>query len=516
MATRTANFKFTLVDFDKIPWSDDEHNNWKLADAVLAKFISISNIQGVWENATAVTIGQRYVDPDLGTIWTVAVAHTTASSGSFLEDRTANTTYWAPYTTELRTRGAWTTTTFYNVNDFVVSANIYAVCLTAHTSGATFAGDAVKWAYLIDATATVAATADDAVATAADRVAVAADKATVAADKATVNTDKGIVAADKATVAADKATVAADKATVAADKATVIADLALTNADVVTTNNNVVLTNADVVTTAANAAKLSGTSTTSLAIGTGPKAFTTQSGKDFNVGSFVEITSDAVPATDYMYGQVTAYSGTGLTVNVTVTGGSGTHADWTILGRTGPRGATGETGPVDVTFKTIAVSGQSDVVADSATDTLTLAAGSSDVVLTTDAGTDTVTVSLAANVAKLATAQSFSKTQSVAPVTLTSSSASVAVDASLSNEFSHTFTENTTLANPTNLVAGTKLTFYLTQHASSPKTLAYGSYFDFQGGTAPTVTATNSARDTLFCTVRSTTQIECVLLKGWS
>lgn len=42
-------------------------------------------------------------------------------------------------------------------------------------------------------------------------------------------------------------------------------------------------------------------------------------------------------------------------------------------------------------FKTISVSGQSDVVADSATDTLTIAAGSN-VTITTDATTDTITI----------------------------------------------------------------------------------------------------------------------------
>jgi hypothetical protein len=43
------------------------------------------------------------------------------------------------------------------------------------------------------------------------------------------------------------------------------------------------------------------------------------------------------------------------------------------------------------TFSTIAVSGQSDVVADSSTDTLTLVAGSN-ITLTTNAGTDTITI----------------------------------------------------------------------------------------------------------------------------
>jgi hypothetical protein len=46
---------------------------------------------------------------------------------------------------------------------------------------------------------------------------------------------------------------------------------------------------------------------------------------------------------------------------------------------------------VQLAFKTIAVSGQSDVVADSATDTLTLAAGSN-ITITTNAGTDTITI----------------------------------------------------------------------------------------------------------------------------
>ena len=52
--------------------------------------------------------------------------------------------------------------------------------------------------------------------------------------------------------------------------------------------------------------------------------------------------------------------------------------------------ASSGSGSVSETFKTIAVSGQSDVVADSATDTLTLAAGSG-MSITTDASTDTIT-----------------------------------------------------------------------------------------------------------------------------
>jgi hypothetical protein len=97
------------------------------------------------------------------------------------------------------------------------------------------------------------------------------------------------------------------------------------------------------------------------------------------------------------------------------------------------------------------------------------------------------------------------------PVALTSSSASIAVDMSDSN-FTHTFTENTTLANPTNLSAGQSGVIVFTQHSSSPKTLAFGSYWDFPSGTVPTVTASNSAVDVLAYYVNSSTSITAKLL----
>lgn len=80
-----------------------------------------------------------------------------------------------------------------------------------------------------------------------------------------------------------------------------------------------------------NAPGTSATSTTSLTIGTGSKAFTIQTGKLFSIGQFMVAASTADP-TDYMVGQVIAHdSGTGaLTLNVTKTEGSGTIASWTL------------------------------------------------------------------------------------------------------------------------------------------------------------------------------------------
>jgi hypothetical protein len=87
------------------------------------------------------------------------------------------------------------------------------------------------------------------------------------------------------------------------------------------------------------AAALNATSTTSLAIGTGSKTFTTQSGKQFAVGQFI-VAVDAASSANYMHGQVTSYSGATLVIDVQSVGGSGTIANWNIF-VAGNRGATG-------------------------------------------------------------------------------------------------------------------------------------------------------------------------------
>lgn len=82
-----------------------------------------------------------------------------------------------------------------------------------------------------------------------------------------------------------------------------------------------------------------GTSTTSLTIGTGAKTLTTQGARGFAVGQLVKLTSDASVA-NYMIGTVTAYnSSTGaMSVTVTTVGGSGTLADWSITIVASPSG----------------------------------------------------------------------------------------------------------------------------------------------------------------------------------
>lgn len=88
--------------------------------------------------------------------------------------------------------------------------------------------------------------------------------------------------------------------------------------------------------TAVNAPGSAGTSTTSLAIDVTNKVFTTQTGKNWQIGQPVMMASTASP-TNWMAGPIVAYnSGTGaMTVAVSRVSGAGTFAAWTIS-LTGP------------------------------------------------------------------------------------------------------------------------------------------------------------------------------------
>lgn len=143
--------------------------------------------------------------------------------------------------------------------------------------------------------------------------------------------------ADSATESASSASAAATSASNAATSAT----NAATSASSAASSASAAATSATEV-----GNSLLATSSTSLAIGTGSKVFTVASGKSFQTGQYIMAVSTAAPTVDYMFGDITSYSSTTLTVNVTVIGGSGTHADWiiSISGLRGPTGATGATG----------------------------------------------------------------------------------------------------------------------------------------------------------------------------
>lgn len=117
--------------------------------------------------------------------------------------------------------------------------------------------------------------------------------------------------------------------------------------------------------------------------------------------------------------------------------------------------------------------------------------------------------------ALLGLAQSFSAAQRGAISALTDG-VTITADFALANNFSVTLGGNRTLANPTNLTAGQSGAIFITQDATGSRTLAYGSSWDFSGGTAPTLTTTANAVDLLVYTVRSATSIHAQLITNLS
>lgn len=102
-------------------------------------------------------------------------------------------------------------------------------------------------------------------------------------------------------------------------------------------------------------------------------------------------------------------------------------------------------------------------------------------------------------------------------ITALTDGATITPDFSASCNFSVTLGGNRTLANPTNMVAGQSGSIFISQDATGSRTLAYGSYWDFQnGGTAPTLTTTASAVDRIDYIVRSSTSIHAVFTGNYS
>jgi hypothetical protein len=113
--------------------------------------------------------------------------------------------------------------------------------------------------------------------------------------------------------------------------------------------------------------------------------------------------------------------------------------------------------------------------------------------------------------AKLDAVQSFSVAQRGTITALTDGS-TVTPDFSAANNFSLTIGGNRTLANPSNLTAGQSGVIVITQDGTGSRTLAYGSYWKFANGTAPTLTTTASAVDVLAYYVESSTRITARLI----
>jgi hypothetical protein len=120
-----------------------------------------------------------------------------------------------------------------------------------------------------------------------------------------------------------------------------------------------------------------------------------------------------------------------------------------------------------------------------------------------------------ADTAKTDVAQTFTAAQRGTVGTLTDG-ATITPDFATANNFTVTLGGNRTIANPTNLTAGQSGSIFIVQDGTGSRTAAWGSYWDFAAGTAPTLTTTAAAVDRVDYIVRSATSIHTVFTGNYS
>ena len=94
--------------------------------------------------------------------------------------------------------------------------------------------------------------------------------------------------------------------------------------------------------------------------------------------------------------------------------------------------------------------------------------------------------------------------------------ATITPDFGANQNFTVPLAGNRTLANPSNMVVGQTGSIFVVQDATGSRTLSFGSYWDFAGGTAPTLTTTAAAVDRIDYIVRSATSIHTVVTLAYS
>ena len=95
-------------------------------------------------------------------------------------------------------------------------------------------------------------------------------------------------------------------------------------------------------------------------------------------------------------------------------------------------------------------------------------------------------------------------------ITTLTSAATITPDFDDNVNFQVTLGTNATLANPSNLTVGQSGVIHVIQDGTGSRTLSFGSYFKFPGGTAPTLSTAAGSTDAIAYSVLSTTHITAV------
>ena len=92
----------------------------------------------------------------------------------------------------------------------------------------------------------------------------------------------------------------------------------------------------------------------------------------------------------------------------------------------------------------------------------------------------------------------------------------ITLDFKTGNNFTTTLTGNTTFANPTTLVAGQSGVIFVIQDSNGSRTAAFGSYWDFSDGTAPTLSTGANQVDVIAWIARTNTNIAAQFIGNFS
>lgn len=137
----TVNFNLAVPYFDAPGWGTALERNLDSLDAILYAATGLTGILGPWDNSTAYIEGNRVIDVDADTVYQCLVSHTSASSGSFADDRIANPTYWSLITTGVVVRGEWADATQYNTGEIITDSGRTGVAATSFVSDSSYDDD---------------------------------------------------------------------------------------------------------------------------------------------------------------------------------------------------------------------------------------------------------------------------------------------------------------------------------------------------------------------------------------
>jgi len=99
--------------------------------------------------------------------------------------------------------------------------------------------------------------------------------------------------------------------------------------------------------------------------------------------------------------------------------------------------------------------------------------------------------------------------------TLTSAT-TITIDFNDNNNFKVTLGHNATFANPSNPTAGQTGSIFITQDGTGSRTASWGSYWDFIGGTAPTLSTAANAVDRIDYVILDSTNIQAIATLNYS